>query len=120
MSYDIELTKDDKVCSVGNHQEGGIIAMGGSCQARINITWNYAFFFYNFLDKRKGIRWLYGKTAQETISRLEKTVDKLSGWIGSAVYEEDYWAPTFGNARHSLSVLLDWAKQHPTAVWSGD
>lgn len=120
MSYDIELSKDGKICEVKNHQEGGNIAIGGSSLADINITWNYAFFFYNFLDKRKGIRWLYGKTARETIPRLEKAVDKLSGWIGSATYEKDYWAPTFGNARHSLSVLLDWAKQHPDATWSGD
>ena len=120
MSYSIALIRDNKPCEVTCHQEGSNIAIGGSTEATIDITWNYSFFFYNFLDSRKGIRWLYGKKAQRTIPRLEKAVEKLSGWIGDGVYEKDYWAPTFGNARHALEVLLDWAKQNPDGVWEGD
>lgn len=120
MSYDISLVKDGEVCQVNNHQEGGVIALGGSTDADINITYNYSFFFYNFLDKRKGIRWLYGKTAQETTPRLEKAIKKLTWGMASGVYEKDYWAPTFGNARRALEVLLGWAKQHPDGIWGGD
>lgn len=120
MSYDISLIKDGVVCGVKSHQEGGNIVMGGSSEASINITWNYAFFFYNFLDKRKGIRWLYGKSGKETIARLEKAVKSLTGWMGDGIYEKDYWAPTFGNAKHALEVLLGWAKQHPDGIWEGD
>ena len=120
MSYYISLMREGNVCQVNTHQEGGVIALGGSTDASINITYNYAFFFYNFLDKRKGIRWLYGKTAQETIPRLEKAIGRLTGWLGDGVYEQDYWAPTFGNAKHALEVLLGWAKQNPHGVWEGD
>jgi len=120
MSYDISLVKDGKTCEVNKYQKGGIIAIDGSTKADFTITYNYSFFFHNFLDKRRGIRWLYGKTAKETTPRLEKAIDKLSGWVGDGIYEKDYWAPTFGNARHALEILLDWAKQNPDGVWEGD
>jgi len=29
----------------------------------------------------------------------------------------DYWADTLGNAGFALSLLLAWARDHPTAVW---
>jgi hypothetical protein len=120
MSYDISLMKDGEVCQVNNHQEGGVIQLGGSDEASINITCNYSFFFYNFLDKRKGIRWLYGKSAEETIPRLEKAIARLDWGMAGGVYEQDYWAPTFGNARHALEILLNWAKQNPDGIWEGD
>ncbi len=31
-----------------------------------------------------------------------------------------YWKATPGNAGHVLNVLLEWARQHPDAVWMGD
>src|SRR4029077_6146288 len=31
--------------------------------------------------------------------------------------DDDYWAPTDGNAGYAASILLGWAKQHPEATW---
>lgn len=120
MSYDISLCESGETCQVKSHTEGGTYVLGGTNEADLNVTWNYSFFFYNFLDKGKGIRWLYGKSGAETIPRLEKAIKGLTGGFGGGVYKEDYWAPTYGNARHALEILLDWAKQHPDAVWYGD
>ena len=120
MSYDINLMENGKICQVGNHTEGGTYVLGGTTCASLNVTWNYSFFFYNFLDKRRGIRWLYGKTALKTITRLEKAVEKLTWRMAGGIYENDYWAPTFGNARRPLEVLLGWARAHPNGIWEGD
>ncbi len=115
MSHDVSLMKDGKICEVPSHEEGGTYALGGLPEASLNITYNYSWFYYHFLDKRKGLKWLYGKSAKETIPRLEKAVKTL----GDKTYE-DYWVPTPGNAGHALSVLLSWAKLHPEGIWEGD
>ena len=116
MSYDIDLRNiDGEIVEVDNHEEGGTYAIGGVTQGSLNITYNYSKFFYDHLDKKEGIRWLYGKKARYTKERLRKAIDIL----GTKQYR-DYWAPTPGNAGHALSVLLKWAEQHPIAVWEGD
>jgi hypothetical protein len=121
MSYDIDLVKDGKVCEIPNHTEGGIFALGGSTKASLNVTYNYACFYYWFLDKNLGLKWLFGKQAKDTIERLEKAVYILTeeAGFGSNIYEKDYWASTPGNAGHALKVLLSWAKLHPDAKWEG-
>lgn len=131
MSYDIYLEKDGKCVEVDNHSEGGTYAMGGTTQAHLNVTYNYGWFYYHFLDKRKGIRWLYGKKAKDCIARLEKAVKILgtnqyeeciegADWQDRKNYRVHYWAPTPGNAGYALNILLQWAKQHPEAVFGGD
>ena len=101
MSYDLGLYYDGVPTRVDRFEEGGTYVLGGATEAQLNITWNYAFFYYHFLDKEGGIRWLYGKTGAETVGRLEKAVEIL----GTRQYK-DYWADTPGNAGYALSVLL--------------
>lgn len=115
MGYDIQLVKDGKIVNVDKHCEGGIIEVGGSSTADISITYNYYDFFKKSLSPRKGIRWLYGKKAKNTIGRLEKAVKELG-----VDRDDNYWKATPGNAGHILSVLLKWARQHPEAIWEGD
>lgn len=115
MSYDLGLYHDSKPVQVERHQEGGTYALGGITEAELNITYNYSWFFYRFFDKEKGIRWLYGKQAKDTVERLEFAVKELG-----AIKYSDYWAPTPGNAGHALLILLGWANQHPKAIWQGD
>lgn len=115
MSYDIELTDNNHPVLVDNHTEGGTYAIGGTTEASLNITWNYSKFFHDHLDAKKGIRWLYGKKAKNTAKRLRKAIKELG-----TEPDNDYWASTPGNAGHALSVLLQWAKQHPEAIWRGD
>ena len=120
MSYDIDLkNKDGQVVSVDKHEEGGTYCMGGIAKASLNVTYNYSPFYRCFLDKDYGIRWLYGKTGEQSIPRLEHAIKKLHPLGGDRRFE-NYWAPTPGNASYALQILLSWAKQHPTATFSGD
>ena len=128
MSFDVSLQYGVVVAEVASHSEGGTYVAGGSGEAELNITYNYSWFYYMLLDKKEGLRWLNGKTATDTIERLEKAVDKL-GIVkyeatrkvnGRHILETDYWAPTPGNAGYALNILLGWAKKHPAAVWEVD
>lgn len=116
MSYDIHLLDEDgRSIAVENHEEGGTYVLGGTPTADLNVTYNYSRFYYEHLDSEKGIRWLYGKKASETVERLEKAVAVLG-----VQQHSDYWRKTSGNAGYALAILLRWARQHPTAVWAGD
>lgn len=117
MSYDIDLIdpKDNSIVRVDRHSEGGTYVLGGTDYAEINITYNYNRYFADTIDPDLGIRWLYGKDAKNTIDRLESSVKELG-----VERDIDYWKPTPGNAGYALSILLEWAKQHPKAVWRGD
>jgi len=113
MSWNVSLLySNEKYAQVDNHKEGGTYAMGGVTDADLNITYNYSWFYHQCLDKSKGIDWLDGKIAKETILHLTEAVKKL----GTRQYK-DYWADTPGNAGYALNILLGWAKQHPDAVF---
>ncbi len=144
MSYDVRLKDaDDKTVEVEAHEEGGTYAIGGQTEAHLNITYNYAWFYYHFLDKEQGIRWLYGKQATDCIKRLETAVAELGTkkhhhqdeephrdpddpslvkFEGKAFGRQSggYWCDTPGNAGAALKTLLGWAHQHPEAVFDGD
>ena len=123
MSYDITLT-----CPVTGeileldepHQmKGGTYAVGGTQQAKLNITYNYAEHFYRvFLEiqfSKEGIRSIYGLTGAESIPVLQMTIAKLKDDA-----DQDYWKPTEGNAKKALTQLLALANMHPDGVWRGD
>ena len=95
-----------------SHQEGGVIAFGGSNEASMSVTYNYSEYYYNTIDKDEGFRWLNGKTAKDTIIRLEKAVKKLG-----TDFSGDYWESTEGNAGRILQTLVKWAYELPNAVW---
>ena len=116
MSYSITLEyQDGGSAIVDRHEEGGSPPLGGSLEAAMDITYNYSQFFYSTIDGKEGIRWLYGKSGFECGQRLNKAIWKLGTW-----QDEDYWESTPGNAGHALSVLLQWASQHPDAIFRGD
>lgn len=135
MSYDVSLNgKDGVPLQVKHFEEGGTRAMGGTDRAELNITYNYSWFYYLLLDKKKGLRWLYGRSARDCVDRLQIAVDKL-GCRRYMVHQRgydpldpgthhlqrhEYWAPTPGNAGYALNVLLHWAKANPEAVFDGD
>lgn len=106
MSYDVTL---EGAGPVERFEEGGTYVLGGSEEASLNITYNYAE-VYRLLDF--SIRDLDGQTARETAERLAGLVEKL----GTGKFE-DYWAPTPGNAGHALNILLAWATQYPDGIW---
>ena len=118
MSYDISYCC--KCCGAlikvpESFEEGGTYAIGGTDECHLNVTYNYSRYFYDKLDKKKGIRWLYGKTGEKTMDRLTTAISFLGDDVS-----RDYWEPTEGNAKRALEMLLKFAKANPLGVWSGD
>ncbi len=107
MSYWISLNnpRTDEPAEVESFESGGTYTIGGSTEADLNVTYNYAKHF-NF---RKN---LHGKKARKTVKMMQDAVDKLSTERSS-----DYWEPSEGNAGYAISILLEWAKQFPKFVW---
>jgi len=117
MSYDIDLVDSitEKCVTVPKHEEGGVYAVGGITDASLSITYNYAQYYFDHIDSKDGIRWLYGKKAKNCIKGIEKAVMELG-----TVRNDDYWKGTPGNAGYALSILLAWARLHPEATFQGD
>jgi hypothetical protein len=105
MSYWIYLRNTDgETVEVEPFEDGGTYAIGGTTQAEINVTYNYARHF--------DYRALHNHKAADTILALESIVKRLG-----TERDCDYWAPTPGNAGAACARLLAWAKQHPDAIW---
>jgi hypothetical protein len=118
MSYDLALTKNNGIIKLKrpHYLKGGTFRLGGENEARINITYNYAKFFSEFLHHDLGIRFLYGKKGRQTILPLAKTIARMEG----ATRTEHYWDATEGNAREALRDCLVLACLCPDGVWEGD
>ena len=118
MSYDIDLldpvTKKTIKLDCKHQMKGGTYAQGGTEYACLNVTYNYSRFFYDLFGD-KGIRFLYGKTAAETIPHLKEASELLNDDVDS-----DYWKATEGNVKRALLQLLALAELRPDGVWSGD
>lgn len=110
MGYSVELRKDGAVVEVPRHSEGGTYALGGTSRAELSITYNYSEHYEQIDDT--GLRWLYGKRAGDTEDVLREAVGDLG-----TEKSDNYWEATEGNAGRALSILLDWAQQHPDAEW---
>jgi len=93
---------------------GGTYALGGTTEAWLNVTYNYATHFYRVLGEH-GIRAIYGLTGQQSIPILEHAADQLGDDV-----VPDYWAVTEGNARRALLDLVALARLAPHGVWAGD
>lgn len=122
MSYDIRVVrrKSGETVTLKNKIDirGGTYCAGGTVEAWLNITYNYAKFFYELWPKKNGekvdttpfaemfngkgggIRSLYGKPLDDVISELDRAVRSLKG-----EKDDDYWKSTEGNARYALFNL---------------
>jgi hypothetical protein len=90
------------------------VAQGGTCEAWLNVTYNYSPIFKRVLGE-KGIRSIYGMKAAESIPLLVSASLQLSGYPLC-----DYWKATEGNAKDALNSLIDLAIACPGAEWTGD
>ena len=118
MSYDIYLVDANGSAiefDQPHHLTGGTYQIGGCSEAWLNVTWNYASDFAKFIDGDKGIRWLYGQKARDTIPRLATAIANMKN-----DEDEDYWMATEGNARRALINLLNLAIMAPDGIWKGD
>jgi hypothetical protein len=117
MSYDIRLNGVE--FSEPHDLRGGTYQVGGTTSAHLNVTYNYVHHFRRVLGE-KGIRFIYGMTANDSIGVLEKAIAQMNGEP-----DDDYWAATEGNARAALKDLLILALRardegYGDATWSGD
>jgi len=119
MSYDIELqdpiTKETLELDDNHHMRGGTYAIGGTSDASLNITYNYAKHFYRVINEDQGVRYIYGKSGADSIPVLENAISQLGDDV-----VDNYWEATEGNAKRSLIQLLALAKMRPDGVWYGD
>lgn len=125
MSYDVELTEpvlEGKetvykriVFPFKHDMKGGTYALGGTNEAWLNITYNYAPIFKKIFGE-EGIRTIYGKSGEETIPLFEKGIL----YLGDEDIDVDYWKATNGNVKAVLEQLLALARLRPDGVWNGD
>lgn len=120
MSYDIYLkdrvTGDTIKFDFPHQIKGGCYAFGGTNDAWINITYNYADIFYrDDVFGKDGIRSIYGKSGAESIPMLQKAISVLKDDATN-----DYWKCTEGNAKRALYGLLAFAQLRPDGIWEGD
>lgn len=70
MSSDVRLVDKETGATLTSHKsiaEGGTYVMPGTKEMALNVTWNYSIFYYKFLDKDEGLKWLNGKTGLEDV-----------------------------------------------------
>jgi len=118
MSYDITLhdpvTRDAIIFDNAHQITGGTYAIGGTTEAWLNITYNYADYFYKTIGDN-GIRTIYGMTGAESIPVLKNAIARLKDDV-----DPDYWKKTEGNAKKALCGLLAFAQMRPDGIWDGD
>lgn len=133
MSYDISLLDPatKKVIEFDNaHQmAGGTYILGGTNEARLNVTYNYSIWYCkdNVFPDNIGIRVLDGMSAVDSISILENAISTINNIPQDLskeeieVYKEKnvdgYWLPTKVNAVRPLYQLLAMAKLRPDGIW---
>lgn len=118
MGYDIELRepvgKNLIEFETEHYMRGGTYAVGGTREAWLNVTYNYAK-HYSRVFGEKGIRTIYGMTGAESIPVIKAAMAQLKDDVS-----EDYWEPTEGNAKKALAQLLAFAQMRPDGIWDGD
>ena len=124
MSYDIQIKNKagETVRFPSAHDiAGGTYAVGGTDEAWLNVTYNYAPIFYRVLGE-KGVRTIYGLSPRDSIPVLDAALEKL----GDATPDRDYWKPSHGNAKRALENLRRLAQlavEHfpdEALAWDGD
>lgn len=140
MSYDITLnepvTKETIKFEYKHLITGGTYAVGGTSEAWLNVTYNYAYWYYKdgvfpeIEGKNRGIRTIYGMNGAESIPVLKNAIKAMESRTDDISEEErkeyeekgatDYWMPTRENAIKPLYQLLAFAQLRPDGVWDGD
>lgn len=135
MSYDICLvdpvTKETLTVDVPHMMQGGTYALSGTDEMWLNITWNYADWYYkDYAFGKKGIRSIYGLSGAESIPVLKKVIagleaskEELSEGEMQKYTDQGvtgYWVGTRSNAIRPLYQLLAMAQMRPDGIWYGD
>ena len=67
------------------------------------------------MEGKKGIKILYGKTAEETIPFLRQGIKRLPGEASNS-----RWEDTDGNVKADLEKVLSLALECPNGIWAGE
>lgn len=131
MSYDISLkdpvTHETLELSEPHMMRGGMYAVGGTTELWLNITYNYARYYYSVFED-DGIRHIYGMSGADSIPVLEAMIKQIEAankdangeWLGTEGDTSDYWTATAANAISPLYKLIAMAKMRPDGIWDGD
>lgn len=118
MGYSIRIvdkfTRETLMLNARHEIRGGTYELGGTCEAWLDVTYNYSKYFERVLGK-SGIRTLYESSSKESLPLLRDCIEKLEGYPSL-----DYWEATEGNARQALISLYSLALLYPDGIWSGD
>ena len=118
MSYDISLvdpiTKKTLQLDAPHQMRGGTYCVGGTREARLNVTYNYRVPLYKALGE-EGIRIIYDKTGAESLPLLTAAIKQLGDDV-----DENYWEATEGNTKRALLQLVALANLRSDGVWEGD
>lgn len=142
MSYSISLvdpvSRENLQLDSPHQMQGSTYAVGGTCDAWLNITYNYARWYRKdgvFPGKDEdgdslGIRAIYDLSSADSIPVITQAIHALEGMEDGLTEEEirkfkdngasGYWLPTRANAIRPLYQLLALAKLRPDGVWKGD
>lgn len=118
MGYNVYLvdpeTKEVLETEYPHHIKGGVHALGGTTCLELYVTYNYGKFFRrsNVLGE-KGLLFLNGKLAKDTLPILKRAINALH----DDSEPRDYWEPTEGNAKKALYKLYSLALLRPDGEW---
>ena len=97
------------------------------------MSYNHADYFYRYLDKEQGLRFIYGKHGRDVLPFLLKMRETLRGsptWtvnyygdrplLDTGMNKNDGWSLTLGNAYWNLQKIIDACIKNPTGKWMGD
>ena len=124
MSYDIRIrrkTGEPVEFRQPHNIIGGTYVIGGTTEARLNITYNYWRIFHRLFGE-DDIRTIYGMNIKDARNILVKAIARL----GDAEQDEDYWKACDGNAKQALLDLVELTDRalsdYPNGemFWEGD
>ena len=103
MGYSIRIKRadgGDAVLPEKHDIAGGTYAVGGTRDAWLYVTYNYAGTFHRVIGG-EGLRSLDGGCVRDSLPVLDKAIAAL----GEAQPDADYWKATDGNAKKALVCL---------------
>ena len=96
------------------HHVGGIQREGGMSRTYMSVTYNYYWFYKEFLDKRKGFEWLHGKLGKVVLPRIKKVVKYFDEKYNVTITnEQNYWVDSMNNCLLPLRELIRWCELYP-------
>jgi hypothetical protein len=148
MGYGIQLVRGKSRAKIrarlGDIPKGGTYRMGGADEEisdqdlSFHITYNYSWYFYETIDKEKGVRAIYGMKGKDARKLLEAAIPKLNdmieketrtgkvlsqSWGKDKEYDPastNYWDTNARNAKKAVEGLINLCLIAPTFTFQGD